>query len=113
MFFERIQLALALQMPSQEIKEALSHLGKLESGQYHNRTVLQKSSYDFIYLFFTISYMFLRNVSVSCEIAPRWISFDPSIDKSILVQVMAWCRQATSVNVFYKWENDKCHGSQE
>ena len=32
----------------------------------------------------------------SCEIAMGWMSQDPIDDKSILVQVMRWCRQATS-----------------
>ena len=27
----------------------------------------------------------------------KWVSFDPTNDKSTLVQVMAWCRQATSI----------------
>ena len=33
---------------------------------------------------------------ISSEIAHRWTSLDLSDDKSTLVQVMAWCRQATS-----------------
>ena len=33
---------------------------------------------------------------IYCEIALRWISMNPTEDMSILVQVMAWCRQATS-----------------
>ena len=33
---------------------------------------------------------------ISSEIALRWTSLDLSDDKSTLVQVMAWCRQATS-----------------
>ena len=33
---------------------------------------------------------------ISCELALRWMSLDLSDDKSTLVQVMAWCRQATS-----------------
>ena len=33
---------------------------------------------------------------ISREIALRWTSLDLSDDKSTLVQVMAWCRQATS-----------------
>ena len=33
---------------------------------------------------------------ISCEIALRWISLDFIDDQSTLVQVMAWCRQATS-----------------
>ena len=33
---------------------------------------------------------------ISSEIAIRWTSLDLSDDKSTLVQVLAWCRQATS-----------------
>ena len=33
---------------------------------------------------------------ICCEIVLRWISIHLSGDKSTLVQVMAWCRQATS-----------------
>ena len=33
---------------------------------------------------------------LSCEVALRWMSLDFTDDKSTLVQVMAWCRQATS-----------------
>ena len=33
---------------------------------------------------------------ISCEIAPIWMSLDFTGDQSTLVQVMAWCRQATS-----------------
>ena len=39
----------------------------------------------------------IKFMSTSCEIALRWIpqnTFD--VDKSSLVQLMAWCRQATS-----------------
>ena len=32
---------------------------------------------------------------ISCELALRWTSLDLTDDKSTLVQVMAWCRQAT------------------
>ena len=32
---------------------------------------------------------------ISCEIAHRWMLRDLTDDKLILVQVMAWCRQAT------------------
>ena len=40
---------------------------------------------------------------VSCEIALRWISLDLTDDKSTLVQVMAWCRQATSHYLSQCW----------
>ena len=33
---------------------------------------------------------------ISCEIALIWMSVDFTDDQSTLVQVMAWCRQATS-----------------
>ena len=33
---------------------------------------------------------------ISCEIVFRWMPLDLTNDKSALVQVMAWCRQATS-----------------
>ena len=34
--------------------------------------------------------------SISCEMVRRWMSMDLTGDESTLVQVMAWCRQATS-----------------
>ena len=39
----------------------------------------------------------------SCEHAPRWILQNTSDDKSTLVQVMAWCRQATSHYLSQCW----------
>ena len=33
---------------------------------------------------------------ISCKIALRWMPLDLTDDKSTLVHVMAWCRQATS-----------------
>ena len=39
----------------------------------------------------------------SCEIALRWMPLDLTDDKSILVQVMAWCRQATSHYLSQCW----------
>ena len=40
---------------------------------------------------------------VSSEIALRWTSLDLGDDKSTLVQVMAWCRQATSHYLHQCW----------
>ena len=40
---------------------------------------------------------------ISCEIAVRWMPFDLTDDKSTLVQVMAWCRQATSHYLSQCW----------
>ena len=40
---------------------------------------------------------------ISCEIALIWVSLDHTYDKSTLVQVMAWCRQATSHYMSQCW----------
>ena len=40
---------------------------------------------------------------ISSEIAPRWTSLDLNVDKSTLVQVMAWCRQAASHYLSQCW----------
>ena len=44
-----------------------------------------------------------ENWGISYEIALRWISPDFTDDKSTLVQVMAWCRQATSHYLSQCW----------
>ena len=48
---------------------------------------------------------FLLNVDldISCEIALIWMSLDFTDDQSILVQVKAWCRQATSHYLSQCW----------
>ena len=40
---------------------------------------------------------------ICCESAPIWMSLDFTDDQSTLVQVMAWCRQATSHNLSQCW----------
>ena len=40
---------------------------------------------------------------ISCELVLRWISLELTGDKSTLVQVMAWCRQATSHYLSQCW----------
>ena len=40
---------------------------------------------------------------ISYEIALRWMALDLTDDKSTLVQVMAWCRQATSDYLSQYW----------
>ena len=40
---------------------------------------------------------------ISCEIAIRWMLLDLTDDKSTLVQVMDWCRQATSHYLCQCW----------
>ena len=54
-------------------------------------------------------YLILQIISVidgwgiSCELALGWMSLDITHDKSTLVQVMAWCRQATSHYLSQCW----------
>ena len=54
-------------------------------------------------------YLILQIISVSdgwgfsCELALRWMSLDLTDDKSTLVQVMAWCHQATSHYLSQCW----------
>ena len=40
---------------------------------------------------------------IFCEIAPLWMSLDFTDDESTLVQVMAWCREATSHYLSQCW----------
>ena len=40
---------------------------------------------------------------ISCEIAQIWMSLDFTDDRSTLVEVMAWCRQATSHYLSQCW----------
>ena len=40
---------------------------------------------------------------ISCELTLRWMSLDLTDDKSALVQVMAWCHQATSHYLSQCW----------
>ena len=54
-----------------------------------------KFEWNFRYLIFQIISV-IDGWGISCELAPRWMSLDLTDDKSTLVQVMAWCRQATS-----------------
>ena len=42
-------------------------------------------------------------MSISCEIILRWMPQNTSDGKSTLVQVMAWCRQATSHYLSQCW----------
>ena len=51
---------------------------------------------------FNLRYVIFKQIlvidgwGISCEIALIWMTLDFTDDKSALVQVMAWCRQATS-----------------
>ena len=54
-----------------------------------------KFEWNFRYLIFQIISV-IDGWVISCELALRWMSLDLTDDKSTLVQVMAWCHQATS-----------------
>ena len=56
----------------------------------------------FRYLIFQISSV-IDGWVTSCELALRWMSLYLTDDKSTLVQVMNWCRQATSDYLSLCW----------
>ena len=61
-----------------------------------------KFEWHFRYLIFQIISV-IDGWGISCEIALWWMSLDLTDDKSTLVQVMAWCRQATSHYLSQCW----------
>ena len=61
-----------------------------------------KFEWYFRYLIFQIISV-IDGWVISCEFALRWMSLDLTDDKSPLVQVMAWCRQATSHYLSQWW----------
>ena len=48
-------------------------------------------------------FLWIDILSSSCEIGLRWLPQKPTDDKSTLVQVMAWCRQAASHYLSHCW----------
>ena len=60
-----------------------------------NSLVLGRLQWHFRWVIFMLI-LVIDDWCISCEIAVRWMSLDLTDDKSTLVQVMAWCRQATS-----------------
>ena len=69
---------------------------------YLNSLAPGKFEWNFRYLIFQIISVIAGWV-ISCELALRWISLNLTDDKSTLVQVMAWCRQATSHYLSQCW----------
>ena len=57
---------------------------------------------NFRYLIFQIISV-IDGWGISCEHALRWMSLNLTDDKSTLVQVMAWCHQATSHYLSQCW----------
>ena len=62
-----------------------------------------KFEWHFRYLFFQIISVIDGGWGISWELVLRWMSLDLTDDKSTLVQVMAWCRQATSHYLSQWW----------
>ena len=58
--------------------------------------------WNFVWINFKLTSV-IDGGGTACEIVLRWISLDLSNDKSTLVQVMAWCRQATSHYLSQCW----------
>ena len=61
-----------------------------------------KFEWNFRYLIFQ-KISVIDGWGISCELALRWMSLNLTDDKSKLVQVMAWCRQATSHYLSQCW----------
>ena len=57
---------------------------------------------NFIYVIFK-RILVIDGWGISCEIALIWMSLDFTDDQSTLVQIMAWCRQATSHYLSQCW----------
>ena len=67
-----------------------------------NSLAAGKFEWHFRFLIFQIVSV-IDGQGISCETALRWMSLDLIDDKSSLVQVMAWCRQATSHYLSQCW----------
>ena len=61
-----------------------------------------KFEWNFRYVIFK-QILVIDGWGISCEIALIWMSLDITDDQSTLVQVMAWCRQATSHYLSQCW----------
>ena len=61
-----------------------------------------KFQWNFRYVIFK-QIIVIDGLGISCEIALIWLSLDLTDDQSTLVQVMAWCRQATSHYLSQYW----------
>ena len=62
----------------------------------------EKFEWNFRYVIFK-RILVIAGRGISCEIILMWMSLDFTDDQSILVQVMAWCRQATSHYLSQCW----------
>ena len=75
----------------------------LETPQlYINSLAPGKFEWNYIYVIFKWI-LVIDGWGISCEIVLLWMSLDFNDDHSTLVQVMAWCRQATSHYLSQCW----------
>ena len=70
--------------------------------QWVNSLAPGKFEWNFRYLIFQIISV-IDGWSISCELALKWMWLNFTDDKSTLVQVMAWCRLATSHYLSQCW----------
>ena len=70
--------------------------------QWVNSLAPGKFEWNFMSLIFQIISV-IDGWGISCELTLRWMSLDLTNDKSTLVQVMAWCHQATSHYLSQCW----------
>ena len=68
------------------------HINSLAPGRFE---------WNFRWIFIRQSVIY--GLSFCCEVVLRWMSLDLSDDKSTMVQVMAWCHQATSHYLSQCW----------
>ena len=67
-----------------------------------NSLAAGKFEWNFIYVIFKRN-LVIYGWGICCEIALIWMSLDLTDDQSTLVQVMAWCRYATSHYLSQFW----------
>ena len=71
-------------------------------GQWVNSLAPGKFEWNFRHVFFK-QILVTDGWGISCEIGITWMSLDFADDQSTLVQIMAWCRQATSHYLSQCW----------
>ena len=76
--------------------------GDTESPSLVNPLAPGKFEWNFRHVIFK-QILVIGGWGISCEIALIWMSLDFTEDQSTLVQVMAWCRQATSHYLSQSW----------
>ena len=77
-------------------------MGNRGTDWYINSLASGKFEWNFRHVIFK-QILVIDGWSISCETAQIWMSLDFNDDQSMLVQVMAWCRQATSNYMSQCW----------